>query len=129
MKKYDKAWHEEDIQDEYKELLEAKTLLEKWSEYSDVAYTYSRARWTGYKIQLPISKPMYIVGLVYMYPKYSLRFMFFRRAGKKLGARIHEVRNPKKVEKLHSIAERNDIPAKEFSDICKRQLRYWPLLK
>ncbi len=129
MKKYDKQWHEDDIKEEYEELRAANSLLEKWSEYSDVCYTYSRAKWTGFDINLPIPLHMYYVGLLYMFPKYSLRFLFFRRVGRKFGKKIHEVRNPRKRAKLHIIAERNEIPSREFIARCEKQLRYWPLLK
>ncbi len=129
MKKYDLAWHENDIQDELAELSEERGLINRWSEYSDVAYTYTRANWSGFKLELPITRPMFIVALVYMFPKYTLRWWFFKRAGKKFGKTIHEVRNPKKIAKLHIIAERNNIEPKKFEQVCTRQLRYWPLLK
>lgn len=129
MKKYDRQWHENDIKDEYEELCGASSYLEKWSEYSDVCYTYSRAKWTGFTLELPIPKHMYWLGLTYMFPKYSLRFLFYRRVGRKFGKKIHEVRNPRKQTKLHIIAERNGIPVPEFVESCEKQLRYWPLLK
>lgn len=65
-----------------------------------------------------------------MFPKYSGRWLFFRRAGKKAGAKkaLREVRNPKKTHKLHTIAEKNDIDEKLFQKTCEKQLKYWILL-
>ncbi len=129
MEKYSKQWHVNDINDEFAELQSANSLLHKWSEYSDVCYTFSRARWSGYEVDLPITRYMYYVGLVYMFPKYSLRYMFYRRIGKKFGKTLCEVQNPSKRAKLEKIANRNDIPADQFVDTCNKLLRFWPLLK
>jgi hypothetical protein len=129
MEKYSKQWHQSDIDDEYNELLEADRLFHLWSEYADVSYTYSRAKWSGHDVNLPIAKKMYLVGLVYMVPKYSLRYLFYRRVGKKFGKTLHEVQNPSKRAKLEKIAARNDIPADHFVDTCNKLLRFWPLLK
>lgn len=124
-------WHVDDIADEYAELEEATGPINRWSEYSDITYAVVRGRWDGFDIEPPISKWKFAYGSVYMIPKYSLRFMFYRRAGKKLGASrpMTEVRNPRKVHKLHHIAGKYDVDPDEFTDFCKNQLRYWPLLK
>lgn len=129
MKKESLEWHKNDISDELKELREESGILSRWSEYSDVAYTYTRARWTGYKIVRPISFAHFVIGLIYMFPKYTLRWLFFRRAGKKLGVKIHEVRNPKKTQKLEDMAIRYGVDSREFTQVCNQQLKYWPLLK
>jgi hypothetical protein len=132
MPKHDEAWHREDLADELQELKEAKGFVNRWSEYSDVAYTYTRARWSGYRsIVNPIGFWGFIWGLVYMFPKYSLRWAFYRRAGYKALPRVEmtEVRNPQKVEKLRSIAEKYGVDPAQFEAICRAQLRYWPLLK
>jgi len=129
MKKYDLAWHKNDIADELKELKEGTNWLNRWSEYSDIAYTYTRAKWTGYKLKRPISVFHFTIGLIYMFPKYTLRWLFFKRAGKKFNRVIHEVRNPKKIKKLTIIAKRNGINSEQFVELCQKQLRYWPLLK
>ncbi len=130
MPKNNKQWHIDDMADEYTELLEAHGLVATWSELSDVAYTYSRGKWSGHTIPLPISKPRYYLGLIYMYPKYTSRYIFFKQAGKKSSATvpIKEVRNPKKTHKLHTIATQYNIDSQAFQRICKAQLRYWPLL-
>ena len=129
MKKYDLEWHRNDIQDELKELEAETNLINRWSEYSDVAYTFTRAEWAGFKLDLPISRLHLTVGLIYMIPKYTLRWWFFKRAGKQFDITIHEVRNPRKIAKLHIIAERYNIEPKKFEQVCAHQLRYWPLLK
>lgn len=128
---YDKQWHERDIADEAKELAEAEGFIHTWSELSDVAYTYTRAHWSGHEISQPLTPLQYCAGLVYMFPKYTLRWWFFRRAGKQLNSskQIHEVRNPKKTAKLHKIADRYDLDREMFQKVCEAQLRYWPLLK
>lgn len=65
-----------------------------------------------------------------MLPKYSGRSLFYRRAGKKLGAtvEIREVRNPKKTDKLHIIAEKYGLDKSKFQNVCEIQLRHWLLL-
>jgi hypothetical protein len=126
----DESWHRDDIADEYAEYLEARGLIHKWSELSDIVYTVTRASWSGHKLDFPISRPQRMAGYVYMFPKYTSRTLFFRRAGKKAGAdqKVLSVRNPKKAEKLHKIAGQYGIDPQEFQAICERQRRYWPLL-
>lgn len=130
MPKHDKSWHEQDLADELAEYYEEKRLFLKWSELSDVVYTCSRGSWSGHKLEFPFSRTMYVVGVVYMIPKYTGRWLFFRRAGAKVGAtrKLHEVRNPKKAHKLHTIAEKYGLDAKNFQLVCEKQLRYWFLL-
>lgn len=130
MAKFDKAWHEQDLADELGEYNEETHLLKKWSELSDVVYTCTRGRWSGHVMAFPFSRWQFAVGVVYMIPKYSGRWLFFRHAGKRAGARtpMHEVRNPRKTHKLHTIAERHQIDPLVFQEICEKQLKYWPLL-
>lgn len=130
MPKFDKAWHEQDMADELAEYHEETVLLKKWSELSDVTYTCTRGRWSGYDIKFPFGRWQFYVGTLYMVPKYTGRWLFYRSAGKKSGARhhVHEVRNPRKVHKLHVMAKENGIDEHVFERICKAQLRYWPLL-
>lgn len=128
MAKYDKAWHVQDLKEEYQEYKEAKGWRERWSELSDLVYCCGRARSRGYKIDFPLSRWKFFLGCLYMYPKYTSRFLFFRTAGRKLGAEIHEVRNPRKTHKLKDIAERYEVDPDNFVKICEDQLRFWPLL-
>lgn len=130
MPKHDKAWHEEDLADEIAELNEETSILKRWSELSDVVYTCTRGKWSGHDLKFPYSIWRFYFGLVYMFPKYSGRSLFYRRAGKKLGAsvEIREVRNPKKISKLHHIAEKHKLDKSDFQAVCEAQLRYWLLL-
>ena len=127
MNKKDIDWHKQDITDELAELEEAVGFVDRWSEKSDVVYTVTRARWTGHDIAYPIGKKDQLLGRAYMYPKYTLRFMFFRRAAKKVDptSDIRQVRNPKKAHKLYHIAEKHGLPADEFVKTCQKQYRYW----
>lgn len=128
--KHDKHWHRNDIADEMAELTEATGWLHRWSELSDVVYTVTRARWSGYNLDFPLKRRCYIIGLFYMYPKYSLRVLFYRCAGKKAGAKqkVNSVRNPKKRQKLIKIANQNQLDPELFVVICDKQRHHWPLL-
>ncbi len=130
MKKYNKKWHDDDLADELEEYNEESKILKKWSELSDVVYTCTRGRWSGYNIIFPFSKWQFYLGVIYMIPKYTGRWQFYRSAGRKLNAvnDLHEVRNPKKTAKLVQIAERNNLDPKEFQAVCEKQLKYWPLI-
>ncbi len=132
MPKFDKAWHEADMADELAEYEEETKLLKKWSEASDVVYTYTRAKWSGLDLSFPLMPYQYLLGLLYMLPKYSSRFLFFRGAGRKAGADkdIRCVRNPKKLHKLDDVVDEQNIEVSldTLKAICKRRRKYWPLL-
>lgn len=130
MTKYDKKWHKQDLSDELEEYYAETHPVKKWSELSDVVYTCTRGRWSGHDIPFPFSRWQFVLGSVYMIPKYSGRWLFFKSAGKKAGAKmtVREVRNPKKTYKLHIIAERYDIDPIKFQKTCEKQLRRWILL-
>lgn len=127
MSKKEREWHLQDIADELYELRESTGLINCWSEKSDVVYTVTRARWTGHNVDYPIGKKDQILGRIYMYPKYTMRFIFFRRAGRKIdpSVKIRQVRNPKKTHKLRHIAEKYNLPPDEFVVVCQKQYRYW----
>lgn len=132
MPKHDLDWHEQDIADELLEYQEAKGLLATWSELSDIAYTYTRARWSGHTgITLPINRIKFYCGLLYMYPKYTLRWKFFRELGFSFNKSltINEVRNPKKLGKLHTIAEKYSLDPDEFTRRAETLLKKRLLLK
>lgn len=132
MPKHDIKWHEKDIQDEISELAEATGIIHKWSEISDVVYTYTRARWSGYKdLNFPLSKTKFYIGLVYMFPKYTLRWKFFRKIGKSFdeNLKINEVRNPKKIHKLEDIALKYNLDTNIFKERSEKLLKKWILLK
>lgn len=131
MPKESLAWHQNDIADELKELREAKGLIHYWSELSDVVYTYTRARWSGHKIQRPINLGLFSIGLIYMFPKYTLRWYFYYSIGKKFDKKlkITEVRNPEKSHKLKEIALRNNLNPELFEKIAKERMKFWIFLK
>ena len=118
MPKYDEVWHQEDLADELTEYQNARGVIASWSELSDVAYTYTRAQWSGHKsIVFPFSKTKLCIGIVYMLPKYTLRWRFFRTLGHQFdkNLNISEVRNPKKIEKLKTIAGKYNLDPDEFT--------------
>lgn len=132
MPKYDEAWHREDMADELAEYKEAKGLTATWSELSDVTYTYTRAKWSGHtSIDFPISKLLIPIGVLYMIPKYTLRWRFFRRLGHQFDTslNISEVRNPKKIAKLAGIAEKYHLDPTAFQEKAEKLLKKSFLLK
>ena len=132
MERHDLPWHEADIRDELNEFEEATGFIDRWSEASDVVYTYTRAGWDGYtEIKFPISKMNFYTGLLYMFPKYSLRAAFYRKLGRKLdkNVKIREVRNPKKIEKLKYIAEKYHLDPEKFTEEAEKLMKRWVFLK
>ncbi len=130
MPKKDIEWHKNDVADEIQELAKATGFIHNWSEISDVVYTYTRAKWSGHKIERPINIFMFSVGLIYMFPKYTLRWLFYYSVGKKFNKnlKITEVRNPKKIEKLHEIAERYNLDPNRFQNECTKLAKFWIFL-
>lgn len=132
MPKHDAEWHKQDVADELEELKEARGIIHKWSELSDISYTYSRAHWSGFEeIVLPISNIGYLIGLLYMFPKYQLRWRFFVALGKKFDKdiKIKEVRNPKKIKKLEEIAGKYGLNKEAFVSEAKRLMKRRIFLK
>lgn len=132
MPKHDAAWHEQDIADELQELREARGIVNIWSELSDISYTYTRAHWSGVKdIKLPVSTFHYHIGLLYMLPKYQLRWKFFVILGSKLdkNVKVREVRNPQKVYKLEHIAGKYGFDKELFVSEAKKLMRKRLFLK
>jgi len=131
MPKNDLAWHQQDLADELEEYREAKGFIASWSELSDVTYTCSHARWSGHNLDFPLSYHLFLVGTIYMLPKYTLRWRFFRKLGYQFNKnlQINEVRNPKKTHKLHAIAEKHNLNPLEFEILAKKQLEKSFLLR
>jgi hypothetical protein len=125
MPKYDEEWHKQDMADELAEYEEARGLIDTWSELSDVVYTYTRAKWSGHTtVDFPLSKIQLFVGILYMFPKYTLRWRFFRELGHAFDKNLNitEVRNPKKIEKLKTIAEKYKLDPEEFTRKAKQMM-------
>lgn len=132
MPKKDYYWHQADVLEELREFEEAEGLINKWSELSDVAYTYTRAHWFGHtEIRFPLSKINFYTGLLYMFPKYSLRYGFYRVLGKKIdkNVKLKEVRNPLKIEKLEHIARKYNLDPDKFTEEAKKLMKKWLFLK
>ncbi len=132
MPKKDFDWHQNDVADELQEFKEAKSLMDKWSELSDVVYTCTRACWSDHEnIKYPFSKISFYAGLLYMFPKYTLRWKFYRVLGKKIdkNVKITEVRNPKKIEKLQKIARKYNLDEKQLEAEAKKLMKRWIFLK
>ena len=132
MKKFSEDWHKQDIADEMKELEEAKGFLHRWSELSDVVYTVTRAHWSGHKrIKWPLKKWQYWYGIVYMFPKYTLRWLLFFIVGKTIDPkkRVAAVRNPKKPQKSHDTAVECGVDPEIFTKRVEKLRKIWPLLK
>ena len=131
MEKHELEWHIKDVEDELSELTEAKSIVEKVSERSDVVYTVTRAWWGGHKsLRFPLSKPEFLVGLIYMFPKYTLRWLFYYYIGKSFDRKIKitEVRNPKKIYKLKIIAKKYNLDENEFVKRVSIRLKRWIFL-
>ena len=130
MRKHTKYWYKKDLADELAEYYQETTIIHKWSELSDVVYVFTRAKWNGYDIDFPFNRWQFLLGLIYMLPKYSDRFIFFKMAGRRAEAKkdLHEVRNPRRIRKLDHIAKKYEIDPSKFKAICEKQLKYWPLL-
>jgi len=132
MARYDEAWHKHDMADELAEYHEAAGVVDVWSELSDVAYTYTRAIWSGHKnIEFPLPRWQLYVGIIYMLPKYTLRWRFFRKLGHQFDKNLHlsVVRNPKKVAKLVAIAENYRLDPTLFQIRAEEMLKKSFLLK
>ncbi len=132
MPKYDEEWHRSDLADEFLEYREAEGVINRWSELSDITYTYTRAKWSGHhNILFPLQKWQYYIGIVYMVPKYTLRWRFFRRLGHHFDKQLNicEVRNPLKTVKLAAIAEKYNLDPEQFQSKANEKLKSTFLLK
>lgn len=130
MKRFDCDWHVKDVEEEYKEYEEAVGFFHSWSELSDVVYTYTRGKYYDdcKNLKNPFGKLKTFLGSIYMYPKYTLRWSFYRFVGKKFNKKLSEVRNFKKEWKLDTIAERSNISPEEFKKVVKKYQKRWLFL-
>ncbi len=69
--------------------------------------------------------------MLYMLPKYTLRWKFFRDLGHQFDKELHisEVRNPEKIEKLAAIAEKYNLNPAQFTEAAQHLLQGRVLLK
>lgn len=120
------------MEEELAEYHDARGLINSWSELSDVVYTYTRARWSGHtSLSFPFPRTMFYIGALYMIPKYTLRWKFFRVLGHRFDTHLHisEVRNPKKIVKLETIAKKYDLDPERFVSEALMLMRYWVFFK
>lgn len=128
MPKKDESWHRDDVAEELREFNDARGFLNYWSELSDVVYTYTRAHWSSHKIiKWPLKRWQFWWGLLYMFPKYTLRWTFYRRIGARLGKpkKLTEVRNYKKEAKLRHIAKKYMLNEETFIKEVKKLSKRW----
>lgn len=66
-----------------------------------------------------------------MFPKYSLRYGFYRVLGKKIdkNVKLKEVRNPRKIEKLEHIARKYNLDPVRFKIEAEKLMKKWVFLK
>lgn len=131
MPRKDLDWHKQDIKDELIEWQEAKGFVASWSELSDVAYTYTRAKWDGFSLPPPLKPFLLFLGYWYMIPKYTLRWFFYYSIGKQLNSpiKVTEVRNPLKAHKLDHIANKYDLDPETFRQAVAQKSKRWFFLK
>lgn len=127
-----RSWHSDRLREEEQELREARTYLEKISEASDVLFSISRARHEGFDIRsLPsFFDRKYTLAYLYLVGKFSSRCLFYMTASLLCRAPhvVREVVNPTKDEKLLIVATRHGLDPVQFTRVCQKLLRIWPLL-
>ena len=146
--KYSRHWHRNDLREEMHEFRVCSTTpstssISKLSELSDLCYTASRGHAAGHILPslsrlIPATRLRFFA-LAYMMWKYSARFCLYAlagvlvpptRAAKNLDAPsvVRAVRNPKKRDKVASIAEQHGRIADEYVIMVERLSLIWPLL-
>ncbi|KAI1324809.1 hypothetical protein F5Y16DRAFT_402072 [Xylariaceae sp. FL0255] len=131
------SWHRARLHEELAEARSAKTALERLSETSDVFFAISRARHDGFPLdeaqfQLPRLNCFHHAAVYgYMLAKYSSRCAFYRAlaflCGAPSDARVREVVNPGKDEKLKGVALRHRIDPLRFVRVGRWLRRVWLL--
>ncbi|EPE30779.1 hypothetical protein GLAREA_03746 [Glarea lozoyensis ATCC 20868] len=145
------TWYRPRLIEELQEVRDAKTLIMKTSERSDVLFCLLRGRLDGVtgvdfcgvrgegtgvevvdggkggdEVRFGVLVWGYMVG------KFTLRCAFYAVVGLWFGRRgekgVREVVNPGRERKLVEVAERHGIDPKKFVRVSKRLLRVWPLL-
>ena len=66
-----------------------------------------------------------------MFPKFTLRFGFYRVLGKKIDKNVlmKEVRNPKKIEKLEHIALKYNLNPEQLKIEAEKLMKRWIFLR
>jgi hypothetical protein len=128
------SWYHDRLEEELQEVKNAKTLIEKLNETSDVYFSILRAHYDGFPVgQLPPfvvtrDTPVY----AYMFTKFTLRWGFYRVAAFLCGAenlgKVREVVNRRKGSELRVVAARHQIDSEEFEKVGRRLRWVWTLL-
>ncbi|TVY59241.1 hypothetical protein LCER1_G000224 [Lachnellula cervina] len=128
------SWYQDRLDDEVREVVAAKSPLEKLSETSDILFSIIRARYDGFPVHEPPLFVNYRHVLVYAYMlgKFTLRWKFYRTAAYLCKAphcdSVREVVNPGKDHKLQEVASRHHIDPERFERVCWWLRWVFPLL-
>ncbi|KAI0173024.1 hypothetical protein GGR52DRAFT_572829 [Hypoxylon sp. FL1284] len=108
------SWYADRVREEFQELREARTPLERPSETSDVFFSISRADHDGFPVQeLPQFAWHHVLIYAYMLAKFTSRWLFYQVAAflcqfdyRFTGG---EVVNPSKDSKMDQVASRHGL--------------------
>lgn len=131
----DPEWYPYAVEDELQEYLDAVEqklgILMRVSEAADVLYCITRAQHDGYPAgEELMGQFLQFHVVLYMFAKLSARRLFYLHLSKKLPpyTDMYSLRNPRKIEKLISLAQKHGYDEAELCRLATRQLKYWPLL-
>lgn len=133
LQRHPKTWYRDRLREELSELRAAESPIAKLSESSDVFYTLSRSRHSGYPTRsLPsFSVPRHALVYAYLVGKYTSRWTFYRVAARLSASSewrsVRECVNSARDSKTVEVAARNDIDPTRFRLVCQRLRRWWPL--
>lgn len=128
------SWYRDRLREELSERRTATTRLAKLSETSDVFFAIIRAQHDGFAVRKlpPFSTSCHALVYMYMVPKYTLRWQFYRLAARLCNTpnhkRVCEVVNPGKDHKLEEVAFRHRIDPPAFVRVGRQLRRFWPLM-
>ena len=128
------SWYRDRLREELRERRSAQTFWTKLSETSDVFFSISRARHDGYSVRFlpPFDASRHTLVYAYMVAKYTSRWQFYRMAAVLCSVphydSVREVVNPGKDSKILEVASRHGINPAQFTRVCRRLRRMWPLL-
>ena len=128
-------WYPYAVEDEMKEYVEAIeqnfSFIMRTSEAANVLYCITRSQHDFFPTDIELLEKFWRIHIIlYMLCKMSARRLFFLRLSKKLYPYkdMYALRNPRKIEKLRTLAQKHSYDEEELVRLATRQLRYWPLL-
>lgn len=127
------SWYRDRYLEELQERREAKTLVDKLCETSDVFFVIIRSRYDGFPVRhQPPFALSHVLIYAYMMAKLTSRWAFYRTAAIICKAAradlVREVVNPRKEYKLDQVATRHRIDPNKFREVCRLLRMVWPLL-